>query len=51
MPRSRAIPTSAACSSRMEELRFFSEELKMLGTFPTNPFRRKGWDAPTRPGT
>jgi prephenate dehydratase len=35
----------------MEELRFFSEELKMLGTFPAHPFRRKGWDAPTRPGT
>ena len=26
-------------------------ELKLLGPFPTNPFRRKGWDAPTRPGT
>lgn len=35
----------------LEELGFFSEELKLLGTFPTNPFRRKGWDAPTRPGT
>ncbi|UYN95301.1 MAG: prephenate dehydratase [Enhydrobacter sp.] len=35
----------------LEELGFFSEELKMLGTFPANPFRRKGWDAPTRPGT
>jgi prephenate dehydratase len=37
----------------LEELEFFSEkdELKMLGTFPVNPFRRKGWEAPTRPGT
>jgi len=37
----------------LEELEFFSEkdELKMLGTFPAHPFRRKGWDAPTRPGT
>jgi prephenate dehydratase len=37
----------------LEELEFFSEkdELKMLGSFPTNPFRRKGWDAPTRAGT
>ena len=35
----------------LDELRFFSEELKLLGSFPTNPFRRKGWDAPTRPGT
>ncbi len=34
-----------------EELGFFSEELKMLGSFPTHPFRRKGWEAPTRPGT
>ncbi len=35
----------------LEELEFFSEELKMLGTFPAHPFRRKGWEAPTRPGT
>ena len=35
----------------LEELGFFSEELKMLGSFPANPFRRKGWEAPTRPGT
>ncbi|HEX2885860.1 prephenate dehydratase [Vineibacter terrae] len=35
----------------LEELGFFSEELKMLGTFPAHPFRRKGWEAPTRPGT
>ncbi|MDP2332271.1 MAG: prephenate dehydratase [Reyranella sp.] len=34
-----------------EELGFFSEEFKPLGTFPVNPFRRKGWEAPTRPGT
>ena len=39
--------------SSLQELEFFSEkgELKMLGTFPIHPFRRKGWDAPTRPGT
>jgi prephenate dehydratase len=35
----------------LEELGFFSEELKLLGTFPAHPFRRKGWEAPTRPGT
>jgi len=37
----------------LEELAFFSQkgELKMLGTFPANPFREKGWKAPTRPGT
>jgi prephenate dehydratase len=34
-----------------EELGFFSEEVKLFGTFPMNPFRRKGWEAPTRPGT
>ena len=36
---------------RDEELAFFSREFKPLGTFPSNPFRRKGWEAPTRPGT
>ena len=51
MPRSRAIPSSAACSWRWRSCGFFSEEFKMLGTFPANPFRRKGWEAPTRPGT
>ena len=35
----------------LEELHFFSKEFKPLGTFPANPFRRKGWDAPTSPGT
>ena len=35
----------------LEELEFFSEELKILGTFPAHPFRRKGWEAPTRTGT
>jgi prephenate dehydratase len=44
-------PDQRGLQLAMEELRFFSDELKMLGTFPTNPFRRKGWDAPTRPGT
>jgi prephenate dehydratase len=46
-------PEQRSLQLALEELSFFSEEgeLKMLGTFPTNPFRRKGWDAPTRPGT
>ncbi|SKA27347.1 prephenate dehydratase [Enhydrobacter aerosaccus] len=44
-------PEQRSVKLALEELAFFSEELKMLGTFPTNPFRRKGWDAPTRPGT
>jgi prephenate dehydratase len=44
-------PDQRGLQLAMEELRFFSNELKMLGTFPTNPFRRKGWEAPTRPGT
>jgi prephenate dehydratase len=44
-------PEQRGLQLAFEELRFFSEELKMLGTFPTHPFRRKGWDAPTRPGT
>ena len=46
-------PAERSVQLALEELAFFSEkgELKMLGTFPTHPFRRKGWDAPTRPGT
>jgi prephenate dehydratase len=44
-------PEQRGLKLALEELAFFSEELKMLGTFPTHPFRRKGWDAPTRPGT
>jgi prephenate dehydratase len=44
-------PEQRSVHLAFEELGFFSEELKLLGTFPTNPFRRKGWDAPTRPGT
>ena len=30
---------------------FGREEFKPLGSFPVHPFRRKGWEAPTRPGT
>ncbi|MBS0523741.1 MAG: prephenate dehydratase [Proteobacteria bacterium] len=44
-------PDQRGLQLALEELRFFSDELKMLGAFPTHPFRRKGWDAPTRPGT
>lgn len=44
-------PEQRGLQLALEELAFFSEELKMLGTFPTHPFRRKGWEAPTRPGT
>jgi prephenate dehydratase len=44
-------PDQRGVQLALEELQFFSEELKMLGSFPANPFRRKGWDAPTRPGT
>jgi prephenate dehydratase len=44
-------PDQRGLQLALEELRFFSDELKMLGTFPTHPFRRKGWEAPTRPGT
>jgi prephenate dehydratase len=46
-------PDQRSVRLALEELEFFSEkgELKMLGSFPTNPFRRRGWEAPTRPGT
>ena len=46
-------PEQRSLKLALEELEFFSEkdELKLLGTFPTNPFRNRGWQAPTRPGT
>ncbi|MFI4999680.1 MAG: prephenate dehydratase [Reyranellales bacterium] len=44
-------PEQPSVHLALEELEFFSKELKLLGTFPTSPFRRKGWEAPTRPGT
>ncbi|MBX9944665.1 MAG: prephenate dehydratase [Reyranella sp.] len=44
-------PEQRALALAFEELSFFSEEFKLLGSFPINPFRRKGWEAPTRPGT
>ena len=46
-------PAQRAVQLALEELDFFSErgELKMLGSFPANPFRNRGWEAPTRPGT
>ncbi len=46
-------PEQHSLQLALEELAFFSQkdEIKMLGTFPLNRFRRKGWDAPTRPGT
>jgi prephenate dehydratase len=44
-------PEQRSVQLALEELHFFSSEFKPLGTFPVNPFRRKGWEAPTRPGT
>ena len=44
-------PEQRSVQLAFEELGFFSSELKLLGSFPLNPFRRKGWEAPTRPGT
>jgi prephenate dehydratase len=44
-------PEQRSVQLALEELDFFSSEFKPLGTFPVNPFRRKGWEAPTRPGT
>jgi prephenate dehydratase len=44
-------PDQRSLQLALEELEFFSREFKPLGTFPMNPFRRKGWEAPTRPGT
>jgi len=44
-------PEQRSVQLALEELGFFSDEFKELGSFPTNPFRRKGWEAPTRAGT
>ena len=44
-------PEEKGVQLALEELGFFSDEFKALGSFPTNPFRRKGWEAPTRAGT
>jgi prephenate dehydratase len=44
-------PEQRSVHLALEELVFFSEEFKPLGSFPVHPFRRKGWEAPTRPGT
>jgi prephenate dehydratase len=44
-------PEQRSVQLALEELGFFSDEFKALGSFPTNPFRRKGWEAPTRAGT
>ena len=44
-------PAQRGLKLALEELGFFSEEFKPLGSFPVHPFRRKGWEAPTRPGT
>jgi prephenate dehydratase len=44
-------PQQRGLQLALEELGFFSEQFKPLGSFPVNPFRRKGWEAPTRPGT
>jgi prephenate dehydratase len=44
-------PAQRSVQLALDELHFFSSEFKPLGTFPLNPFRRKGWEAPTRPGT
>ena len=44
-------PEQRGLALALEELTFFSEQYKPLGTFPAHPFRRKGWEAPTRPGT
>jgi prephenate dehydratase len=44
-------PEQRSVQLALEELGFFSDEFKALGSFPSNPFRRKGWEAPTRAGT
>lgn len=44
-------PETRSVRLAFEELGFFSREVRVLGVFPASPFRRKGWDAPSKPGT
>ena len=41
MPRSTAIPEDAGLRRALEELEFFSRELRILGVYPAHPFREK----------
>jgi prephenate dehydratase len=41
-------PESRAVRLAFEELGFFSREVKVLGVFPTHPFRREGWKDSTK---
>jgi prephenate dehydratase len=34
----------------MEELRFFSREVRIIGVYPANKFRRQGWNEPKTTG-
>ncbi len=34
----------------LEELRFFSREVRIIGVYPANKFRRQGWDEPKAAG-
>ena len=41
-------PENRSVRLAFEELGFFSREVKVLGVFPTHPFRREGWKDPTK---
>ena len=36
---STATPKTRACAFALEELKFFSRELRILGVYPAHPFR------------
>ncbi|MGI9168554.1 MAG: prephenate dehydratase [Caulobacteraceae bacterium] len=40
-------PADAPLARALEELAFFSDHLEILGVFAADPFRAKGWAAPT----
>ena len=39
MPTSRATPRTATWCCALEELAFFSKEMRILGVYPAHPFR------------
>ena len=39
MPTSRAIPKSRPVTRALEELRFFTAKLVIMGVYPAHPFR------------
>jgi prephenate dehydratase len=43
-------PDSANVKLALEELGFFSREVRIIGVYPASKFRRQGWDEPKTTG-